>query len=163
VSLRGTGRAYPDADQRPSCRHRRLAGHHQTSNVGRSVSYALLPSELVARSSSTRARRPSWWKAAAGTIDIRTRKPLDFNKDFTGEATLGAVYSDLPGKTEPQFSGLFNYKNADGTSAFWSKPSTRARACAATARKSSAVMARFPPPRPPHWPIPIWQAPITRT
>ncbi len=88
---------------------------NQTSNVGRSVSYALFPAEIVDQVVVNKGSQAKLVEGgAAGTIDIRTRKPLDFKKDFTGEATLGAVYSDLPGKTEPQFSGLMNWKNADG-------------------------------------------------
>ena len=51
----------------------------------------------------------------AGSVNIITRKPLEFAENFTGEASIGAVYSDLPGKTEPQFSGLVNWKNEANT------------------------------------------------
>src|SRR5438874_1418130 len=47
--------------------------------------------------------------------DIITRKPLDFRKPFTAEAAIQAVYADLPGKTDPQFNGLFNWKNEANT------------------------------------------------
>ena len=51
----------------------------------------------------------------AGTIDIITRKPLDFRKPLTLEAQVGVVYADLPEKTDPQFSALGNWKNEQGT------------------------------------------------
>jgi iron complex outermembrane receptor protein len=48
----------------------------------------------------------------AGSVDIVTRKPLDdFSKPFTLEASAGAVYADLPSKTDPQFSALGAWKN----------------------------------------------------
>ena len=47
----------------------------------------------------------------AGSIDIITRKPLDFAKPFTLEASAGAVYADLPSKTDGQYSALGNLKN----------------------------------------------------
>ena len=48
-------------------------------------------------------------------MDIITRKPLEFAKPITAEASIGGVYSDLPGNTKPQFSGLFNWKNDANT------------------------------------------------
>src|SRR5258708_32877659 len=40
-----------------------------------------------------------------------TRKPVDFSKPFTLEASAGAVYADLPKKTDGQYSALGNFKN----------------------------------------------------
>ena len=50
-----------------------------------------------------------------GTVDIISRRPLDFKKPLTLEASIGAVYADLPNKTTPQFSALANWKNEAGT------------------------------------------------
>jgi iron complex outermembrane receptor protein len=50
----------------------------------------------------------------AGSVDIITRKPLDFPKPLTFQASAGAVYADLPSKTDPQFSALGNWKNDAG-------------------------------------------------
>jgi iron complex outermembrane receptor protein len=50
----------------------------------------------------------------AGSVDIITRKPLDFSKPFTLEASAGAVYADLPSKTDPQVSALGAFKNDAG-------------------------------------------------
>ncbi len=50
-----------------------------------------------------------------GTVNILTRKPLEFSKQITAEASIGAVRSDQAKSTDPQLSGLFNYKNDDGT------------------------------------------------
>jgi iron complex outermembrane recepter protein len=82
----------------------------------RSVSYSLLPSEIVSQvvvHKTSEARLPEG--GAAGSIDIITRKPLEFGKPFSAEASLGAVYADLPGSTKPQFNGLVNWKNDGNT------------------------------------------------
>jgi iron complex outermembrane receptor protein len=117
VSLRGTN---------PSMTQTLVNGHtigtgdwfvlSQTSTVGRSVSYSLLPSEIVSevvvhKSSEARLQEGG----ATGTVDIITRKPLEFAKQTTGSVSVGGVYSDLPGSTKPQFSGLFNWKNDDNS------------------------------------------------
>ncbi|MGH8215511.1 MAG: TonB-dependent receptor plug domain-containing protein, partial [Rhodanobacteraceae bacterium] len=82
----------------------------------RSVSYAMLPAEVVNQvvvHMTPEARLLEG--GAAGTINIITRKPLDFSKPFSVEASVGGVYSDLPSTTKPQFNGLLNWKNASNT------------------------------------------------
>ncbi len=117
VSLRGTS---------PSLTQTLINGHtvgsadwfvlSQGNNVGRSVSYTLLPSELV---SSVEVHKSSQAKlqdgGTTGTVNIITRKPLDFADQITAEASLGVVNAEQADSTDPQLSGLFNYKNADGT------------------------------------------------
>lgn len=87
----------------------------QGNNVGRSVSYTLLPSELVR---SVEVYKSSEAKlqdgGTTGSINIITRKPLEFSKQITAEASIGAVRSEQAKSTDPQFSGLFNYKNDAG-------------------------------------------------
>jgi iron complex outermembrane receptor protein len=117
VSLRGTN---------PSMTQTLVNGHtvgtgdwfvlSQVQTVGRSVSYSLLPSEIVSevvvhKSSEAKIQEGG----SAGSVDIITRKPLEFAKPVTAEASIGGVYSDLPSNTKPQFSGLFNWKNDDNT------------------------------------------------
>jgi len=116
VSLRGTG---------PSLTQTLIDGHNvasgdwfvldQTGTVGRSVSYTLLPSELVSRVVVQKSSEASLVEGGvAGSVNIVTRKPLDdFRKPFTVEASAGVVYADLPSKTDPQFSALLNWKDAD--------------------------------------------------
>jgi iron complex outermembrane receptor protein len=117
VSLRGTS---------PNLTQTLINGHSvgsadwfvlsQGNNVGRSVSYTLLPSELV---SSVEVNKSSQAKlqegGTTGTVNIITRKPLQFAEQLTTEISLGTVYSDQAEENDPQLSGLFNYKNADGT------------------------------------------------
>ena len=87
----------------------------QTGNgVGRSVSYSLPPSELVSRVVVRKSSEASLNEGGtAGSVDIITRKPLEFSKAMTFEASIGAVYADLPKKSDPQLSALFNYRNDD--------------------------------------------------
>src|SRR5688500_1800725 len=117
VSLRGTS---------PSLTQTLINGHSvgsadwfvlsQGNNVGRSVSYTLLPSELV---SSVEVNKSSQAKlqegGTTGTVNIITRKPLQFADQLTTEVSIGAVRSDQAQSTDPQLSGLFNYKNDAGT------------------------------------------------
>jgi iron complex outermembrane receptor protein len=117
VSMRGTN---------PSLTQTLINGHNvasgdwfvldQSGQVGRSVSYTLLPSELVGSVVVHKSSQASLVEGGvAGSVDIITRKPLEFKKQFTAEATLGAVYADLPGKTDPQISALVNWKNEANT------------------------------------------------
>lgn len=117
ISLRGTS---------PSLTQTLINGHtvgtgdwfvlSQVQTVGRSVSYSLLPAEIVSQvvvHKGSEARLVEG--GSAGSINIITRRPLQFADPFTAEANVGAVYSDLPGETKPQFDALLNWKNDAGT------------------------------------------------
>lgn len=117
VSMRGTN---------PSLTQTMINGHpvssgdwfvlNQTGTVGRSVTYTLLPSELVGRVLVHKSAQASDVEGGvAGTVNIQTRKPLDFPKEMNFEVSAGAVYAEQPDKTDPQFSALFNWKNTDST------------------------------------------------
>jgi iron complex outermembrane receptor protein len=117
VSLRGTG---------PSLTQTLINGHNvasgdwfvlnQVTTVGRSVSYTLLPSELVSRVVVDKSSKAELVEGGvAGSVNIITRKPLDFKNPFSLLASAGAVYADLPSKTDPQLSALANFHNADST------------------------------------------------
>jgi iron complex outermembrane receptor protein len=113
VSMRGTN---PSLTQTLVNGHGIAAGDwfvlNQVQQVGRSVSYTLLPSELVSQIRVQKSSSASLVEGGvAGSVDIITRKPLDFSKPFTLEASAGAVYADLPKKTDGQFSALGNFKN----------------------------------------------------
>ncbi len=117
VSMRGTN---PSLTQTLFNGHNIASGDwfvlNQTGTVGRSVSYTLLPSQLVNQIVVHKTSQASLVEGGvAGSVDILTRHPLDFEKNLTGEVSIGAVHSDLPGKTDPQFSGLFNWKNDANT------------------------------------------------
>lgn len=88
----------------------------QTGAVGRSVSYALLPSEIVSAVTVQKSQQADMVEGGvAGSVNIETRKPLDFKKQFTAEATAQAIYADLPRKTDPQMNALFAWKNEQKT------------------------------------------------
>ena len=117
VSMRGTG---------PSLTQTLINGHNvssgdwfvlnQVTTVGRSVSYTLLPSELVSKVVVHKSSEASFVEGGvAGSVDIITRRPLDFAQPFTLEANAGAVYADLPRKTDPQASALLNFRTEDRT------------------------------------------------
>jgi iron complex outermembrane receptor protein len=119
VSMRGTN---------PSYTQTLINGHNvasgdwfaldQTSTgaVGRSVSYTLLPSEVVSSVVVHKASQADLVEGGVvGSVDIITRKPLDFKKPFSMAASLGGVYSSLPKKTDPQANLLLNFKNEAST------------------------------------------------
>ncbi len=116
VSMRGTN---PSLTQTLINGHGVAAGDwfvlNQVQQVGRSVSYTLLPSELVSQIVVHKSSQASLVEGGvAGSVDIITRKPLEFGKPLTFQVSAGAVYADLPSKTDPQFSLLGNFKNDAG-------------------------------------------------
>lgn len=124
VSLRGTS---------PSLTQTLVNGHtvgtgdwfvlSQVQTVGRSVSYSLLPSEIVSQVVVNKTSQAKLTEGgSAGSVNIITRRPLQFAEELTLEATVGGVYADLPGETDPQFNALFNWRNADGTVGFLVQP-----------------------------------------
>ena len=117
VSIRGTS---------PSLTQTMINGHAVASGdwfildqqgvVGRSVSYALLPSEIVKSVTVAKSQTADLPEGGvAGAVNIETRRPLDFSKTLTAEASLQAIYADLSAKTDPQLSALVNWKNSAGT------------------------------------------------
>lgn len=83
---------------------------------GRSVTFTLLPSDLIGRVIVHKSSQADLVEGgAAGTVDIQTRHPLDFKGQLSGVASLEAAYSDAARKTDPSVSALINWKNADNT------------------------------------------------
>jgi iron complex outermembrane recepter protein len=86
---------------------------------GRSVGFGLMPSQLIGRSVVYKTAQADITEGGvAGTIDVQTRKPLDFRKPLTAEIALGAVYADLPKKTDPQASAILAWTSDDRTLGF---------------------------------------------
>ncbi len=117
VSIRGTGAGLAQTT---------INGHmigtgdwfvlDQEGAVGRSVSYALLPSEIVSAVVVAKSQTADMVEGGvSGSVDIQTRKPLDFKKQLTAEISAQAIYADLPRKTDPQVNGLINWKNDANT------------------------------------------------
>lgn len=131
-SASGTEGAFDEADRvsmrgtSPSLTQTLINGHYvatgdwfvldQTGTVGRSVSYTLLPAEIVKQVNVYKSSEASLLEGGtAGTVDIITRKPLDFQTGLTMNASLGAVYASSPGSKDPQFSALGNWLSSDRT------------------------------------------------
>ncbi|HEY2034580.1 MAG TPA: TonB-dependent receptor [Rhizomicrobium sp.] len=117
VSIRGTN---------PSLTQTLVDGHSiangdwfildQYQTVGRSVSYTLLPSEIVDTAVVYKSQQADLVEGGvAGVVDIKTRSPLGFQDDWTFEGEVQGAYSTLRGKTTPQLNGLVNWKNGSGT------------------------------------------------
>src|SRR5688572_31699430 len=117
VSMRGTN---PSLTQTLINGHAVAAGDwfvlNQVQQVGRSVSYTLLPSELVNQIVVHKSAQASLVEGGvAGSVNILTRKPLDFADQFTLSASAGGVWSEQPDEIDPQLSALLNWKNDSGT------------------------------------------------
>jgi iron complex outermembrane receptor protein len=117
ISMRGTN---PSLTQTLINGHNVAAGDwfvlNQVQQVGRSVSYTLLPSELVSQVVVNKSAQASLVEGGvAGSVDIITRKPLDFPDQFTLSASAGAVWAEQPDEFDPQLSALLNWKNDAGT------------------------------------------------
>lgn len=117
VSIRGSS---------PSLTQTTVDGHNiangdwfildQFQLIGRSVSYTLLPSEIVDTTEVYKSQQADLTEGGvAGVVDIKTRKPLDFKDDLTIEGDAEAAYTTLRGKTTPQFNALVNWKDPTGT------------------------------------------------
>jgi iron complex outermembrane recepter protein len=116
VSLRGTN---PSLTQTLVNGHAIASGDwfvlDQVQLVGRSVSFSLLPSELVSQVIVRKSATADLVEGGvAGAVDIITRKPLDFRRKVTVEASATAVYADLPDKWDAQFSAIAGWKNDAG-------------------------------------------------
>ena len=117
ISMRGTN---PSLTQTLINGHNVAAGDwfvlNQVQQVGRSVSYTLLPSELVNQVVVNKSAQASLVEGGvAGSVNILTRKPLDFADQFTLSASAGAVWAEQPDEFDPQLSALLNFKNDAGT------------------------------------------------
>src|SRR4051794_6726422 len=98
ISMRGTN---PSPTQTLLNGHNVAAGDwfvlNQVQQVGRSVSYTLLPSELVDQVVVNKSSQASLVEGGvAGSVDIRTRRPLDFKDQMSFALSLGGVYAELP-------------------------------------------------------------------
>lgn len=83
---------------------------------GRSVSYTLLPSDLVGSIVIRKSSQADLIEGgAAGTVDILTRRPLDFKERMSVSASAEAAYSSAAKSTDPALSALLSWKNDDST------------------------------------------------
>ncbi len=91
-----------------------LNGNFIASSPGRpsrSFSYALLPSTMIERVEvykSSEARLDEG--GIGGTVLLHTRKPLNMEKN-SGIFNVETTYADITDDYEPQFSGIYSWKN----------------------------------------------------
>lgn len=121
VSIRGTS---------PSLTNVTVDGHDvstgdwfildQYSVVGRSVSFTLLPAEIVQNVVVYKSQDASLLEGGvSGAVDIQTREPLNLAKEFTFEGSAEAAYNTNAGQHgsqwQPQVNALIGWHNADDT------------------------------------------------
>ncbi|MGH7023204.1 MAG: TonB-dependent receptor [Caulobacteraceae bacterium] len=121
VSIRGTS---------PSLTNVTIDGHDvstgdwfildQYSVVGRSVSFTLLPAEIVQNVVVYKTQDASLMEGGvSGAVDIQTRNPLSLPKTFTFEGSAEAAYNTNAGQHgsqwQPQVNALLGWKNQDDT------------------------------------------------
>ena len=118
VSLRGVS---------PTLVHTMVNGHNVAAadwfvleqlNATRSFNYLLLPSEIIGLLTVYKSPTAALDEGGiGGTIDVRTRKPLDL-KPFAFSGTAQAAYTEKSGSTDPNLSVLASWKTAASTMGF---------------------------------------------
>ncbi len=82
----------------------------------RSTSLSLMPSSVLNQALVYKTSQANVIDGGlAGTINVRTRKPLDSTKPLGGIVSIGGVHADLPNKTSQQLNASLDWKNAAGT------------------------------------------------
>jgi len=83
-------------------------------NTTRSFNYLMLPADVIGQVKVWKSPQADFEEGGiGGTIDVITRKPLQMDSMQT-YLSAQMAYTDLADKYDPQFSGLFNWKNSDG-------------------------------------------------
>src|SRR5207245_1571021 len=111
VSLRGVS---------PNLVHTTVNGHNvavadwfvlEQLAATRSFNYLLLPSELIGMVKVYKSPTADLDEGGiGGTIDVRTRKPLDL-KPFVWSGSVQDAYTQKSGKNDPNFSALVSWRN----------------------------------------------------
>lgn len=84
----------------------------QYQDVGRSVSYQLMPAEIVSKTIVNFGQKAELLAGGvAGSVDIQTRHPLEFKRGVTGFVNAGAAYTTLASKTTPQVDAMVSWNN----------------------------------------------------
>jgi len=118
VSIRGTA---------PNLNRTQLNGHAIATAdwfvldqlaATRSFNYLMLPSEVVGNIEVYKGSRADLEEGGiGGTVDVRTRNPLDLDR-FTISASAQGAFSELADELDPQASGLLSFKNEEETVGF---------------------------------------------
>ena len=118
VSIRGTS---PSLTQVTVDGHAVATGDwfilDQFQTVGRSVSFTLLPAEMVQSTVVYKTQDAALLEGGvAGVVDLVTPRSLDLTKSgFTFAGEVEGAYNSLRGDWKPQVSGTIAWANADGT------------------------------------------------
>jgi iron complex outermembrane recepter protein len=119
VSIRGTN---PDMNLILFNGHTVSGGDWYVADQGsssRSTSLSLMPSSVLNQAQVYKTSQANLVDGGlAGTINVTTRKPLDATKGFSGVASVGGVYADLPNKTSANLNANLNWKNEANTLGF---------------------------------------------
>lgn len=84
-------------------------------NTTRSFNYLMLPSDVIGQVAVYKSPQADFEEGGiGGTIDVKTRNPLDM-ESMTTYLQAQAAYTDLSSEYDPQLSGLFSWKNSEGT------------------------------------------------
>jgi len=116
VSIRGTS---------PSLTQVTVDGHgiatgdwfilDQYQAVGRSVSFNLLPAEMVQSTTVYKTQDASLLEGGvSGVVDLITPNALSYKSGFSFEAEAEAAYQTNTGQTKPQVNGTIAWKDPDG-------------------------------------------------
>jgi iron complex outermembrane receptor protein len=82
------------------------------SSVGRSISFTLLPSEIIGSALVYKTQEASMMEGGvSGSVDLISRNPLDFKQPWTFEASLEGAYNSLTNNTKPQINALVGWHN----------------------------------------------------
>jgi iron complex outermembrane receptor protein len=116
VSIRGTNASLTDVQVDG---HRISTGDwfilDQFGTVGRSVSFTLLPSEIVSTVKVYKSQQADLLEGGvAGVVNVITKKPLDLKDTWTAEASAEMAYTTLRDSTTPQFNALLGYRDDSG-------------------------------------------------
>jgi iron complex outermembrane recepter protein len=86
------------------------------TNRGRGFDFNVFASDLFNQISVRKTAESSVEEGSLGaTVDLRTARPFDYNKDFTFVASAQGSYNDLANKASPRVSALISKQFADGT------------------------------------------------
>jgi len=82
----------------------------------RGFSFDILPSEIIASMDIYKSPSADQSEGSiGGLINVKTRKPFQFKDQLTVQFSVEDVYSELPKKSDPQLSGVINWKNDEKT------------------------------------------------
>jgi len=81
------------------------------SSASRGFNYTILPSEIVSGLEVYKSPEADIDEGSiGGTVIVRTRKPLDLDSNKMAASAI-MQHSEISGKTDPQLSGLYSWKN----------------------------------------------------